>query len=273
MDGEVRELIVDYGIDIIGAIVILIIGWIVAGWARSVTMRLLNRSARMDATLKPFFGSAVRYLILAFVITAVLAQFGVQTTSLIAMLGAAGLAIGLALQGTLSNVAAGVMLLFFRPFSIGDFVDADGLTGTVDAINLFSTEMRTPDGVYITTPNANLWNRTIKNFSRLPTRRVDIAVGIGYGDDIDRAQTALQALMDGDDRVLKDPAAETMVLELGDSAVVINMRCWTERGNYWGLLFDLRKRVKQKLDAEGISIPFPQQDVHMHTIAVESEAA
>ena len=260
---ELSEVALTYGLDIVGAVAILVIGWIAAGWAGRWVVRVANRSSRIDATLKPLFGSIVRYAILVFTVIAVLARFGVETTSIIAVLGAAGLAIGLALQGTLSNIAAGVMLLFLRPLKVGEYVDAEGTAGTVVQIGMFTTELCTFDGVYLSVPNAQLWNRTIKNFSRLPTRRIDVPVGVSYGDDVDKAMTVLKQLLATDDRVLDEPAAEVMVTGLADSAVIVNMRCWTEAANYWALLFHLNRSAKLALDTAGITIPFPQRDVHL----------
>ncbi len=264
---EVIEIITIYGIDVVGALAILIIGWMVAGWIRGAVNKALGRVPNMDETLRPFLSNLVRWFVLAFVIVAVLGQFGVETTSIIAVLGAAGLAIGLALQGTLSNVAAGVMLLVLRPFKVGDFIDAGGLAGTVVEIGLFTSELKTADGVYIMAPNSQIWNSTITNFSRNPTRRVDVLIGIAYDDDIDKGQSVLQELMDADARVLRDPAPATMVMSLGDSSVNINMRCWVNAGDYWGVLFDLTKAAKTAVEGAGLSIPFPQQDVHMHNAA------
>ena len=254
---------VDYGVEVLGAVAILVAGIFVAGWARRSVLRVLNRAAKVDETLKPVIASLVRYAILVFVLIAVLAQFGVQTTSIIALLGAAGLAIGLALQGTMQNIAAGIMLLFLRPFRVGDYIDAEGLAGTVEEIRLFTTLLRTYQGIYLEAPNAQLWNRAILNYSRVEARRLDIVVGISYSDDIDKALAALLELMTSDSRVNAEPEAQVMVKELGDSSVNINLRCWADPGDYWSLLFDLNKSVKQRLDAEGISIPFPQRDVHL----------
>jgi small conductance mechanosensitive channel len=257
------DLGVEYGLDLLGALAILIAGIFVAGWARRSVLRVLNRTPRVDETLKPVLASIVRYTILVFVLIAVLAQFGVQTTSIIALLGAAGLAVGLALQGTLQNIAAGIMLLFLRPFRIGDYIDAEGLSGTVDEIGLFTTHLHTYDGIYLEAPNAKLWNRAILNYSRVEARRLDVVVGISYDDDIDKAQAALLDLMTSDARVNAEPEPQVLVKELADSSVNLDLRCWTAADNYWGLLFDLNKAVKQRLDAEGITIPFPQRDVHL----------
>ena len=256
-----------FGLDLVGALVLLIAGWIVAGWARRGVRRVLDRVPHLDETLKPVIASVARYGILILVVIAVLAQFGVQTTSIIAVLATAGLAIGLALQGTLQNIAAGIMLLFLRPFRIGDSIDAEGVAGTIDEIGLFTTDMHTYDGIYLQVPNAQLWNHAIRNYSRLPTRRLDIVVGISYADDIDKTQAALMDLLENDARVHGDPAPEVMVTELAESSVNLNLRCWTDAGNYWSLRFDLTKAAKQRLDAEGITIPFPQRDVHLYQAA------
>jgi small conductance mechanosensitive channel len=257
------DLAVDYGLDVLGALAILIVGSMVAGWARRRVLRVLNRAPRVDETLKPVIASIVRYGILVLVLIAVLAQFGIQTTSIIALLATAGLALGLALQGTLQNIAAGIMLLFLRPFRVGDYIDAEGLSGTIEEIGLFTTHMRTSNGIYLEVPNAKIWNRAILNYSRVEARRLSVVVGISYGDDIDNAQAVLLELMTSDSRVNAEPAPQVLVKELSDSSVNLDLRCWAAAGDYWGLLCDLNKAVKQRLDAEGITIPFPQRDVHL----------
>ncbi|MCH6587070.1 MAG: mechanosensitive ion channel [Proteobacteria bacterium] len=261
---ETVDLAVQYGLDVVGALIILIGGWVAAGWVRRKLLRVLERTPRVDQTLRPVIASVVRYAILVFVLIAVLAQFGVQTTSIIALLAAGGLAVGLALQGTLQNIAAGIMLLFLRPFRVGDYIDAEGLAGTIEEIGLFTTQMRTYDGIYVEVPNGQIWNRAIRNYSRVTARRLDLVVGIGYEDDIDKALAALLDLLVKDERVNDDPAPQVMVEELGDSSVNLNLRCWAAPGDYWNLRFDLTKAVKQRLDAEGITIPFPQRDVHLY---------
>ncbi len=256
-----------YVVDVTLAIVILVAGFIVSAWAQRVARRNLAKVKGLDDTLEPFIARLIRYTILIVVFVAVLAQFGVQTTSIIAVLGAAGIAIGLALQGTLANIAAGVMLLFLRPFRIDDFIDAEGISGTIQEVGLFVTEMRTFDGLFVTVPNSQLWNRTIVNFSRNPSRRLDIPVGVGYGDDLDKAKQVLNDLIASDDRVLKDPAPVVIVKSLDDSAVTLEIRLWAEIGNFWDLKWDLTQRVKTSLDDAGISIPFPQRDIHLHQVA------
>ena len=270
MDKQTQEIIegvvaitIEYGVDIVGAIVLLIIGWTVAGWARRGIRHALERVPRMDETLKPFLAKLVWYVIMAFVLVAVLSQFGVQTTSVIAILGAAGLAIGLALQGTLANVASGVMLLFLRPFNIGDYVDAGGIAGTVVEIGLFNTEIKTSKGLCLIVPNKIIWESPITNFSRNPTRRFDITVGIGYGDDVNGATDLLMGLLTGDERILDDPEPLAVVEELGDSAVIINLRAWTRAEDFWAAVWDLKKAIKVEFEVAGYSIPFPQRDIHI----------
>ena len=260
---QVIEIVTIYGIDVIGALAILILGWMIAGWIRSAVDKSLIKVPNMDGTLRPFLSNLVRWIVLAFVIVAVLNQFGVETTSMIAVIGAAGLAIGLALQGTLSNVASGVMLLILRPFKVGDFISAGSLSGTVVEIGLFTSELKTGDGVYIMAPNSQIWNTTITNFSRNSIRRIDIVVGVAYDDDLDVAQKALQSLMDGQALVLKNPASETMIKSLGDSSVNINMRCWVNTADYWDSFWALNKGAKAAVESAGCSIPFPQRDVHL----------
>lgn len=264
------DLLIGYGVDLVAGIVILSLGWLFAGWARRAVLRLLDRTPRMDRTLRPVIASIVRYVILILVVVAVLAQFGVQTTSIIAILGAAGIAVGLALQGTLQNIAAGMMLLFLRPFQVGDYIDAEGLAGTVEEIGLFVTQLTTFDGLYRSVPNARLWNAAIVNYSRLPTRRLDLQVGISYDDDVAKAQALLLGSLQGDLRIKDDPAPQVLVADLADSAVVLNLRCWCGKDDYWDLLFDLTKTVKLELDENGFSIPFPQREVHVVSSAADA---
>ena len=260
---EIGEVLTLYGLDIVGALAILLVGWWLAGRVRTIVVRMLDRVPHLDDTLKPFLSSLARYGVIIITLVAVLAQFGVETTSLIAVLGAAGLAVGLALQGTLQNIAAGIMLLFLRPFKVGDFIDAGGTSGSVNAIGLFVTEMTTSDGIYRSVPNSSLWNTDILNYSRHSTRRMDITVGIGYGDHVDKGLTVLRGMLEGDPRVLKDPAPQVMVSELADSSVNLTMRCWADTGDFWALKFDLNKWSKERLEEAGLSLPFPQRDVHL----------
>lgn len=260
---ELAALVTSYGLEVLGAIVMLVAGLWLSGWARRATDRALARVRRVDATLRGFFASLVRYLVLIVTLIAVLNQFGVQTASLIAVLGAAGLAIGLALQGTLSNVAAGVMLLLFRPLSVGQFVEAGGTMGTVKEINLFVTVLATLDNLKVIVPNSAIWGSNIVNYSEYPTRRIDIVMGIAYGASIDRAMAVLRAVFEKDTRVLADPAPAMFVTSLGASSVDITVRLWCNAGDLWALRTDLNKQFKEALDAEGIEIPFPQRTVHL----------
>jgi small conductance mechanosensitive channel len=260
---QIFATIAHYGLNIIGAILILIIGRMIACWAQGAVQKSLQKSDKVDETLRTFFGNLTRYVVLIFTFIAVLSQFGIETTSLIAVFGAAGLAIGLALQGTLSNIAAGVMLLIFRPFKAGDYVEAAGIAGTVKSISLFVTELATPDNVQILAPNGQVWGATVKNYSHHSTRRVDFVIGIDYSDNIDKAQDTVLAVANADARVLKDPAPMVVVGELGDNSVNLTIRVWCQASEYWGVKFDLTKAFKQRFDGEGISIPFPQRTVHL----------
>ena len=260
---KVGELMVTFGMDVLGALTILVIGWWFARWAQKSVKRVLGKTKKVDATLKPLIASVVRYTILIFVIVAVLSQFGVETTSIIAVLGAAGLAVGLALQGTLSNIAAGVMILLLRPLRVNEFIDAGGIAGTVMEIGLFTTIMKTGDGIYLSVPNSEIWGKAIANYSRNKTRRLDLAFGISYEDSIDQATKILTKFFK-DKRILKDPEPQVMVTTLGDNAVTLNMRMWCAREDYWDLNFELTKGVKQAFDKAGVSMPFPQRDVYVY---------
>lgn len=256
-------ILTTYGLSIVGATAILIVGWIASGWISHMVGRALSRLPRVDDMLRGFVASLVRYFILAITVIAVLGQFGVQTTSLIAVLGAAGLAIGLALQGTLSSLAGGAMLLLFRPFKVGDFIEASGHSGTVKALTLFTTELATPDNVRIVVPNTDLWGKAIRNFSANPTRRMDVMVGMSYNDDIDKAIAVCQEVAAADSRILADPAPLVYVNDLGDSSVNLGVRVWCAAADYWAVRSDTTKAVKQAFDRAGLSIPFPQRDVHL----------
>ncbi|WP_227711998.1 mechanosensitive ion channel family protein [Sneathiella sp. P13V-1] len=253
---QLMTVLTTYGLDVVGAIIILIIGNIISKIIPNSLTKMLNKRG-VDVTVVNFLGSLTKMTILIITLLLVLAQFGVQTASLIAVLGAAGLAIGLALQGTLSNVAGGVMLLFFRPIRVGDFVEVAGHAGTVKAVNLFTTEMATGDNIQIILPNATVWGSAIKNFSFHDTRRVDFLMGISYNDDINKAMEVLRRLVEADERSLKDPAPVVVVSELGDSSVNITVRVWCKSGDYWGVKFDLTKAFKEEFDKEKISIPYP----------------
>lgn len=254
-------LIVSYSLSAVGAIILLIVGYIVAGLAERSLAAALGRVRGIDATLVTFFSKIARYAILALVLVMVLGQFGVQTASIIAAMGAIGLAIGLALQGTLQNIAAGIMLLVLRPLRIGEYVQVDSIAGTVEEIGLFATRLRGPDGIYILAPNSSLWNKPIINYNRNRKRRKDIEIGIGYGDDLALALRTLVELAQSDERVFAEPAPDAFVSALADSAVTLTLRYWTSDTNVLGVENSLRRAAKETFDRLGISIPFPQQEV------------
>ena len=239
--------------NVVISIAILAAAWFGGNWTRDF-IKNLNK---LDGTLRSFLGGLVKYTIIALAIITVLNQFGVQTASLIAVLGAAGLAIGLALQGTLSNVAAGVMLLILRPFNVGDFIQCNGIMGTVKNLTLFGTELATPDNVYVYAPNSTIWNSDILNFSRNAERRHDLAIGISYSDDINKAFKTIQKTLDAEDRILKTEGKEPLIAveNLGGSSVDIKVRIWTA-GDHLGIKFDTIKAIKEALDKNGITIPF-----------------
>lgn len=241
----------------IQALIVLVIGWIVAGMVGAWARRRLTSHPRIDQTLGGFVGSLVKWVILLVVLIAVLGIFGIEATSLVAVLGAATLAIGLALQGTLSDLAAGVMLIIFRPYKIGDYVDIGGTAGTVKDLNMVVTELVTPDNVQIIVPNGQAWGAVITNYSAHATRRVDLTFGIDYGDDADKAIAIIVDLAARDERVHDDPEPWARVVNLGDSSVDIGVRLWCDAADYWELKFSMTKTVKEAFDDQGISIPYP----------------
>jgi len=258
---SIYDFVVTYGIKIVGAILILIIGRIVAGLCRKGVKKALGKS-NTDVALISFFGNLVYVAVVVFAVVAALAKFGIQTASFIAILGAGAFAVGFALQGSLSNFAAGVMLLTFRPFKIGDFVDAGGTAGTVKDIQLFTTILATPDNVKIIVPNGAVFGSTIKNFAGYDTRRVDLVIGIGYDSSIQKAKEIMEDLIKKDERTLDDPAHQIAVAELADSSVNFVVRMWVKREDYWGVKFDMTHAIKDAFDAAGIEIPFPQRVIH-----------
>lgn len=255
--------IIPWGINIVMALVIYIIGKIIVGVLVNVFGKVMARS-KYDDMLIDFVKAIINAILMLFVIVASLDQLGVDTTSLVAILGAAGLAIGLSLQGSLQNFAAGVMLLVFRPFKAGDFVEAGGAMGVVKSISIFTTVMTTGDNKEIIIPNGAIYGGNITNYSAKETRRVDMVVGIGYDADLKKAKEILKEMVAADDRILKDPAPTVAVAELADSSVNFVVRPWVASADYWAVKFDFNEAVKLRFDAEGISIPFPQMDVHLH---------
>ena len=265
MSGDAAEqilaLVTAYGLDFVAAILTLIFGIWLSRRASRLTADWLSRVDRLDRTLVPIMAALVRYAGLTLTIVITLGNFGVETTSIIAVLGAAGLAVGLALQGTLSNVAAGLMLLFLRPFRIGDWVEAAGVSGSVREIGLFTTTIDTFDNVYISIPNSSIWSSNIINHARYGTRRMDLDIGIGYDSSLDTAETALMSLA-ADPRVLSNPAPRFLVVSYGDSAINVRLRAYASYDDFFDLYWDLNRRLKGVLDEHGIEIPFPQRVIH-----------
>jgi len=257
------DLAIVYAPKLLLAIITLIVGlWIIKA-ITSVAKKGMQKGD-VDVTLHRFIASLIGIGLKIMLFITVISMVGVQMTSFVAILGAAGLAVGLALQGSLGNFAGGVLILFFRPYKVGDFIDAQGHMGTVNAIQIFNTILKTPDNKTIIIPNGAISNGSITNFSTEPRRRVDFVFGIGYGDDIDKAKGIINDLIAKDERILKDPAPQIVISELGDSSVNITVRVWAESANYWGIYFDLHENVKKTFDKEGVSIPFPQRDVHLY---------
>ncbi len=247
---------------IAGALAVLLVGWLMANWAKAIVRRTMAR-ANVDETLVPFAASVVHVGLIALVGIAAISTLGVPVGSFVAVLGAAGLAVALAFQGTFSNFAAGVMLLTFRPFKPGDYVDIAGTAGTVKEIGIFTCLMATPDNVQILVPNSDVFGQTIKNYSANDTRRIDLVVGVGYDDDLGVAVRTCMDVITADARVLADPAPTVAVSELGDSSVNMVVRPWVNAGDYWATRWDLTRALKENLEAAGCSIPYPQRDVHL----------
>ena len=262
----VMGLVSVWGLKVLGALFLLAFGRVAAGWTRRMVRKTLER-ASVEVTLVPFLAGLAYWLVLAVVLVAVLGLIGIQTASLLAIFGAAGLAVGLAMQGTLSNFASGVMLLLFRPFQVGDYIEAGGAGGSVEAIGLFTTTLNTPDNVKILIPNAAVFGQTIKNYAANDTRRNDMVVGISYDDDIAAAIGTIKQVIETDDRVLAEPEPVIAVAELGDSSVNLVVRPWCKKEDYWGLRFDMMRTLKEQLEAAGCSIPYPQRDIHVFEAA------
>ena len=260
---KLQEWVTFYGLKIIAAIVILILGRIAAGLARSLVRKVL-RKGKVDETLISFLASLTYIGVLAFIVIAAVAQLGVQTASFVAVLGAAGLAVGLALQGSLANFAAGVLMIIFKPFKVGDYVTAGGVSGSVEAIGIFTTELKSPDNRKIIVPNAKVTGDSIVNFSAKEQRRIDMIAGVSYSDDLSKVKQVLEGIMAEDDRILKDPAPTIGLLEMADSSINFAVRPWVKTADYWDVFFATQDKIKQRFDAEGISIPFPQRDVHLY---------
>lgn len=258
------ELLMNYGPKLALAIITLVVGlWLIGRFVKSANKHFTAK----DPTLGSFISSLVSVLLKAVLLIAVASMIGIETTSFIAVLGAAGLAVGLALQGSLSNFAGGVLILLFKPFKVGDLIQAQGFTATVKEIQIFNTILKTADNRIVILPNGSLSNGSLVNINLEPTRRVDFVFGIGYDDDIDKAKGILNTLAEQDSRVLKDPAPVIVLSELADSSVNFTVRLWVNTADYWGVYFDMHEAVKKSFDSQGVSIPYPQQDVRMHQVA------
>jgi small conductance mechanosensitive channel len=259
---------VDLGINLVTAVVIFFVGkWIVNLFVKGL-MKAMQKGD-MDITLRRFVANLARMLLMLFVIIAAIHQLGIQTASLIALLGAAGLAVGLALQGSLSNFAAGVLIVLFRPYKVGDWIEGGGVSGSVEEVQILTTVLKTGDNKRVIIPYSQIMGTTITNYSANETRRVDLVVGVSYSDDLDKVRKELEGLVTADDRILDDPAVTIAVSELADSSVNFVLRPWVKTADYWGVYFDLTEAIKKRFDEVGISIPFPQQDVHIHNVAAD----
>lgn len=262
-------LVMQYGGQVLLAIITLLVGWWVIGRLTSAVLGLLVRR-NVDPTLHGFLGALVGIGLRVLLLVSVAGMIGVETTSFIALIGAAGLAIGLALQGSLANFAGGMLIIMLRPFKVGEYIEAQGMGGTVDSIQIFHTVLKTPDNKTVVIPNGSLSNGNIINYSRQPTRRVDLNIGIDYGDDVKQAREILLRLARADARVFSDPEPVVWLVSLGDRSVNLSLRMWTNTADYWGVFWDIQEQAKETFDREGITIPFPQRTLHMVTPAATS---
>jgi small conductance mechanosensitive channel len=260
---KLQEWLALYGLRVLAAIVIFILGRLVAKALKNLTKRTMAKKG-VDPTLVSFASNLTYISLLAFFIIAAINKLGVQTTSFIALVGAAGLAIGFAFQNTLSNFAAGFLLIFFRPFKVGDYIEGAGVAGVVEEIQVFITQLKTPDNKTIIIPNSKMTGDNIINYSAKETRRIDLVIGVSYAADLSHVKTVLQDILSKDERILKEPAATIAVLELADNSVNFAVRPWVKTENYWDVFFDTTENVKRRFDSEGIGIPFPQRDIHVY---------
>ena len=263
ISGVSLAMLEQFGINVVLALLIFFIGRLLAKWLTSFVRKMMARTD-MEDTLERFLCNLLYALLMVVVVIATINQLGIQTTSLLAVLGAAGLAVGLALQGSLSNFAAGVLIVAFRPYKVGDYVEAGGVAGTVEEVQIFTTVLKSPDNKQIIVPNSQIMAAEIVNYSAKDTRRIDLVAGCGYDDDLDKVHRVLTEIVNGDDRVLQDPAPTIAVSELADSSVNFVVRPWVNSADYWGVYFDLTEQIKKRFDQEGIAIPFPQRDVHVY---------
>jgi len=254
---------VEFAINLVTAIAIFYFGRMVVGLLMRGLKKMMQ-TQEVDVTLQTFVANLVRMVLLIFVIIAAISALGIQTTSFIAILGAAGLAIGLALQGSLSNFASGVLIVLFRPYKVGDFVEAAGISGVVEEVQILTTVLKTGDNKKVIVPNGQIMDSVITNYSANERRRVDMVVGVSYDDDLDKVRSTLEQLVAADERILDDPTCTIAVSALADSSVNFVLRPWVNSADYWGVMFDLTEAIKKRFDKEGISFPFPQQDVHLY---------
>jgi small conductance mechanosensitive channel len=267
-NGIDSSTVVALGKNIVVALVIFYVGRIAISLVVRGLRKLMQRQ-EVDKTLETFVCNLVRMALMVVVIIAAISALGIETTSFIAIFGAAGLAIGLALQGSLSNFAAGVLIVLFRPYRVGNYVEAAGVSGTIEQVQILTTILVTPDNKQVVVPNSQIMNSIITNYSAKDTRRVDMVVGVSYSDDLDKVRKTLEELVAADDRILADPACTIAVSQLADSSVNFVVRPWVKAADYWGVTFDLTEAIKKRFDQEGISIPFPQQDVHLHKVVAD----
>lgn len=259
------DLFIQYGVNIISALIILFIGNLIVKAVANSVSKVLQKK-KMDRAVVEFVHGLVRYLLFVIVLIAALGRLGVQTASVVAVIGAAGLAVGLALQGSLSNFAAGVLIVAFRPFKSGDYVEIGGVAGSVDSIQIFQTVLTTPDNKMVVVPNGSVIGSPITNYSRHDTRRIDLMIGVSYNADLQKTKALLTKICESDERVLKEPGVQVGVHTLADSSVNFVVRPWVSTAEYWNVYFDLMQAIKEGLDNEGIEIPFPQMDVHMNKV-------
>ncbi|MCC5812150.1 MAG: mechanosensitive ion channel [Ectothiorhodospiraceae bacterium] len=257
-------------LNLLAAIVIFLVGRWVALFVHRLVVKAMER-AKLEPILVKFLGNMIYALLLIFVVLAAISQVGIQTTSLIAVLGAAGLAVGLALQGSLANFAAGVLIIIFRPYRVGDYIEGGGVAGTIDEVQIFTTVLNTPDNRRVIVPNGQMMSGTITNYSSHPTRRVDLVASVSYDDDSDKVREVLRGIVDSDERVLKEPAPNIRMSAHGDSSVDWIVRPWVKAEDYWGVYWDLTERIKRRFDEEGITIPYPQRDVHLYHHELDGE--
>jgi small conductance mechanosensitive channel len=263
MVDQLQGLAALYGLKIMTALIILVVGRIIAGIMRAISRKMANKT-KADTTITVFLGNMVYILIMIFAVIAAVNRLGVQTTSFVAIIGAAGLAVGLAFQGSLSNFASGFLMVIFRPFKVGDYVQAGGVSGTIQEIHVFTTTMTTPDNIRIIVPNSKITGDSITNYTAEKQRRIDLSIGVSYSDDIDKVTAVLNDVVTGFAGVLKDPVPQIAVAEMADSSVNFVVRPWSKTEDYWKVRFGLIEAIKKRFDKEGIAIPFPQRDVHIY---------